>query len=163
MKKSVAKFIIFSIFMGTVSGSVAGAGSFCGFRNLGEDSSSFVTSTRASSDNNSCASLNNSVVEAQVDAKLCKEKVAKVEEDIKETKEELNKLKDELKDHKEKDYHGYGFKRGGWWKNILGNLQSSLVEGLICVPICMLAGFVGNKFFKKPPVAPVLPIPDIDS
>lgn len=124
MKKSVAKFVIFSIFMGTVSGSVAGARNFCGFRSLGE-----CSDTRAGS-SSACININDSVVEAQVDAKLCKEKTAKVEEDTRKLEERVSKLESELKDHKEKDYHGYGFRRGGWWKHFFGYLQN-LINGIV--------------------------------
>ena len=59
--------------------------------------------------------------------------------------ERLTKLEKEVKRHKTKDYHGYGFRDGGWWKNILSNSQANLV----LLPFSLFFGVVCGSFIEQ--------------
>ena len=109
VKKGFAKFIALSVLLGIVSGrSVVQAAEF---RRFGGESGKHV----------------DYVVKASVDSEICKKETKELKEKNRSLDKRLTKLEKEIKRHKTKDYHGYGFRDGGWWKNVLSKIQAELV------------------------------------
>ena len=102
MKKIFSKFVTLSIFLGMVSSSTGGA--------VGNYSRQYDRKDC----NNNCSDM--LVIEAKASSEFCKEKTKDLEEKNKELSARVEKLEKELERHKENDYHGFGWKNGGFWK-----------------------------------------------
>lgn len=126
MGRAFAKFVTLSVFLGMFS---SGAAEAVEFGRFDRKNSGHV----------------GSIIEARVDSEICREKTKELKEENKSLNERLSKLEKEVKDHKIKDYHGYGFRDGGWWKNIVSNLQASLA----LAPLSLLFSGLAACFFKQ--------------
>lgn len=109
MKKDFAKFVALSVLLGMVSSRAVVEA--IEFRRFGGESSKYT----------------DSIIRASVDSKVLKKETKELKEKNRSLDERLTKLEKEVKKHKAKDYHGYGLRNGGWWKNILSNFQADLV------------------------------------
>ena len=131
MKKDFAKFVALSVLLGMVSGgAVVEAAEF---RRFGVESGKYT----------------DYVIKASIDSEVCKKETKELKEKNRSLDERLTKLEKEVKRHKTKDYHGYGFRDGGWWKNVLSNFQANLVCAAFSLPLAMICSAFTEQFEEK--------------
>lgn len=95
MKRALSKFVGLSVFVGMVFNS--GVGTVSGLYGGSNE--------------------NVGIYELKAEVSSLKEKNKKLEEKIEKVEQEQKQTKMDLENHKKNDFHGYGFKDGGWWKN----------------------------------------------
>ena len=131
MKKDFAKFVALSVLLGMVSGGAAAKATE--FRRFGGESGKYT----------------DYVIKANVDSEICKKETEELKEKNRSLEERLTKLEKEVKEHKTKDYHGYGLRNGGWWKNVLSNFQADLVCVAFSLPLAMICSAPLLNSLKK--------------
>ena len=80
--------------------------------------------------------------ELKMEVSSLKEKNKNLEERIEKMEKEQKQAKEELDNHKKNDFHGYGFKNGGWWKNsaslLIGHLMFLPISAVFACAISVL-------------------------